>query len=66
MNDHRPRVLVADAIAEPGIALLQDRCEVDVRTGPRVGVSGAGGDATAFPWRFWLPGEPTVSTYRPG
>ncbi len=39
----------------------QDR----VRTGPRVGVSGAGGDGAAFPWRFWLEGEPTVSAYRP-
>lgn len=36
-----------------------------VRTGPRVGVSGPGGDAAAFPWRFWLEGEPTVSAYRP-
>jgi DNA-3-methyladenine glycosylase len=35
-----------------------------VRTGPRVGVSGAGGDGTAYPWRFWLEGEPTVSAYR--
>ena len=37
-----------------------------VRTGPRVGVSGPGGDAAAYPWRFWLEGEPTVSAYRPG
>jgi DNA-3-methyladenine glycosylase len=36
-----------------------------VRTGPRVGVTGVGGDATAYPWRFWLDGEPTVSAYRP-
>jgi DNA-3-methyladenine glycosylase len=36
-----------------------------IRTGPRVGVSGAGGDAAAYPWRFWLDGEPSVSTYRP-
>ena len=36
-----------------------------MRTGPRVGVSGAGGDAAAYPWRFWLDGEPTVSPYRP-
>ncbi|GIL37130.1 DNA-3-methyladenine glycosylase [Phycicoccus sp. DTK01] len=35
-----------------------------VATGPRVGVSGAGGDGAAFPWRFWLAGEPTVSPYR--
>ena len=30
--------------------------------GPRVGVAGAG---AARPWRFWLPGEPSVSVYRP-
>lgn len=36
-----------------------------VRTGPRVGVSGPGGDGEAFPWRFWLADEPTVSVYRP-
>jgi DNA-3-methyladenine glycosylase len=36
-----------------------------IRSGPRVGVSGAGGDAAAYPWRFWLDGEPTVSVYRP-
>ena len=35
-------------------------------TGPRVGVSGPGGDGDAFPWRLWLPGEPSVSAYRPG
>jgi DNA-3-methyladenine glycosylase len=33
-----------------------------VRTGPRVGVAGAGAHV---PWRFWLVGEPSVSTYRP-
>ena len=37
-----------------------------VRTGARVGVSGPGGDGAAYPWRFWLEGEPTVSAYRPG
>jgi DNA-3-methyladenine glycosylase len=37
-----------------------------VRCGPRVGVSGPGGDGESFPWRFWLDGEPTVSLYRPG
>ena len=36
-----------------------------VCTGPRVGVSGPGGDATQYPWRFWLAGEATVSVYRP-
>ncbi len=33
-------------------------------TGPRVGVSGPGGDASAHPWRYWMPGEPSVSAYR--
>lgn len=33
--------------------------------GPRVGVSGEAG-GTAFPWRFWIPGDPSVSAYRPG
>lgn len=37
----------------------------DIRSGPRVGVSGPGGDGATFPWRFWLDGEPTVSAYRP-
>ena len=36
-----------------------------IRTGPRVGVSGSGGDGAAYPWRFWLEDEPTVSAYRP-
>jgi DNA-3-methyladenine glycosylase len=33
-----------------------------VRTGPRVGVGGAG---AAIPWRFWIADDPTVSVYRP-
>lgn len=37
----------------------------DISTGPRVGVSGAGGDGKRFPWRFWITDDPTVSTYRP-
>ncbi len=35
-----------------------------VSVGPRVGVSGPGGDGATYPWRFWLTGDPTVSTYR--
>ncbi len=34
--------------------------------GPRVGVSGLGGDARNFPWRYWLADSPSVSTYKPG
>lgn len=33
----------------------------EVLSGPRVGVAGEG---ARTPWRFWLPGEPTVSPYR--
>lgn len=36
-----------------------------IQSGPRTGVSGEGGDAQRFPWRFYLPGEPSVSPYRP-
>jgi len=39
----------------PATALL------DVRTGPRVGLR----KAADRPWRFWVAGEPSVSTYRP-
>lgn len=32
-------------------------------TGPRTGVGGDGGGAV-YPWRFWIPGEASVSPYR--
>lgn len=38
---------------------------VDVAQGPRVGVAGVAG-TDAFPWRFWIPGDPTVSPFRWG
>lgn len=31
--------------------------------GPRTGISGDGGTGV-FPWRFWIPGDPTVSAYK--
>lgn len=37
----------------------------DVASGPRVGVAGVAGTA-AFPWRFWIAGDPTVSPFRWG
>lgn len=36
-----------------------------VASGPRVGVAGTAGTAQ-FPWRFWIPGDPTVSPFRWG
>lgn len=35
----------------------------EVATGPRTGVSGPGGSAD-FRWRFWIPGDRTVSPYK--
>lgn len=32
-------------------------------SGPRTGVSGPGG-SDDYSWRFWIPGDPTVSPYR--
>jgi DNA-3-methyladenine glycosylase len=37
----------------------------DVATGPRVGVAGVAG-TDVFPWRFWIPGDETVSAFRWG
>ena len=37
----------------------------EVSTGPRVGVAGVAGTA-AFPWRFWITGDETVSSFRWG
>ena len=37
----------------------------DIATGPRVGVAGVAGTA-AYPWRFWIAGDPTVSAFRWG
>lgn len=37
----------------------------DIQAGPRVGVAGVAGTA-AFPWRFWIAGDPTVSPFRWG
>ncbi|WP_182113682.1 MULTISPECIES: DNA-3-methyladenine glycosylase [unclassified Actinotalea] len=55
----------ADVVDGAGPVRLALAAPVTVwSSGPRVGVGGQGGDATAFPWRFWLPDEPTVSAYR--
>lgn len=58
------------ALADDGADLFGGRFELllpdapaEYATGPRTGVSGAGGGA-AFPWRYWLPGDPTVSPYK--
>jgi DNA-3-methyladenine glycosylase len=45
--------------------LLTVEPATDVASGPRVGVAGVAG-TDAFPWRFWIPGDPTVSAFRWG
>jgi len=52
----------ADLLASP-FSLAVPAAPVEFAVGPRTGVSGAGGGA-AFPWRFWIPGDAGVSTYR--
>ena len=45
--------------------LLWDDTPIDVSSGPRVGVAGLAG-TMAFPWRFWITGDATVSPFRWG
>ena len=52
----------ADLTYEPFELTLAEAAPV-AQTGPRTGVSGPGG-GTAFAWRFWIPGDRTVSAYR--
>ena len=53
----------SDLLAPPwGLELASD--PPVPAAGPRVGVAGDGG-GPAYPWRFWIPGDPTVSAYRP-
>ncbi|MEC5183510.1 DNA-3-methyladenine glycosylase [Cryobacterium sp. MP_3.1] len=52
----------ADLGAEPFELTLAEAAP-PVQTGPRTGVSGPGG-GTEYAWRFWIPGDRTVSAYR--
>ncbi|WP_051191819.1 DNA-3-methyladenine glycosylase [Microbacterium luticocti] len=45
--------------------LLRDEPVDPVASGPRVGIAGVAG-TDAFPWRFWIPGDRTVSPFRWG
>ena len=56
-----PGSRISLALPEPGLNPEAAR----IRTGPRTGVAGPGGDGEAYPWRFWLEDEPTVSPYKP-
>ncbi|MET3809855.1 DNA-3-methyladenine glycosylase [Arthrobacter sp. UYEF3] len=52
-----------DALGAPFRLELPAAPVSDISSGPRVGVSGAGG-THEYPWRFWISGDPTVSRYR--
>ncbi len=67
---HRPHDgidAISGAPQEGAVALLSlaDEPLAAVASGPRVGVAGVAG-TDAFPWRFWIPGDPTVSAFRWG
>jgi DNA-3-methyladenine glycosylase len=42
---------------------LRSRRRPGTLSGPRTGVAGPGG-GPEYPWRYWLPDEPSVSPYR--
>ena len=50
-------------LADNGVRPEIERAEepVQISSGPRVGLR----HAADRPWRFWVTGDPTVSTYRP-
>jgi DNA-3-methyladenine glycosylase len=54
-----------DALSTPFHLELPQTPAEGISSGPRVGVSGAGGTHD-YPWRFWLTGDPTVSRYKAG
>ncbi len=66
----RLTVAAGITLADGGADLAASRIRLElsggaaeVATGPRTGVSGPGGTAE-FPWRFWIPGDRTVSPYK--
>lgn len=66
----RLTVAAGITLADGGVDLTSGRIRLelgsgspDVATGPRTGLSGPGGSAQ-FLWRFWIPGDPTVSPYK--
>lgn len=61
----RPEHDGRDLFAHPFEVRPADIAPTEIASGPRVGVSGVAG-SHAFPWRFWIVGDPTVSAYRPG
>ena len=66
----RLTVALAITLADGGTDLSSGRLRLELpseasvfESGPRTGVSGDGGGSD-YPWRFWIPGDPTVSPYK--
>lgn len=66
----RLTVAMGIALTDGGVDLETGRIRLDLAetecnylSGPRTGLSGPGG-GDDYPWRFWLPGEPSVSPYK--
>lgn len=53
----------ADLLTHGAFSIEPPTVRSPIAGGPRVGVSGEGG-SVRYPWRFWIPGDPTVSAYR--
>lgn len=53
----------ADVVAGDRVRLELADPVASFARGPRTGVAGPGGTGE-FPWRFWIPGDPTVSPYK--
>ena len=66
-RDHDGIDAIAGTVQAGAVArlFLPTRSLARVATGPRVGVAGVAG-TDAYPWRFWIPGDPTVSAFRWG
>ncbi|RCL91581.1 MAG: DNA-3-methyladenine glycosylase [Microbacterium sp.] len=64
-HDGVDAVTGAEQSGAAALLLLREQPVTSVATGPRVGVAGVAG-TDAYPWRFWIPGDPTVSAFRWG
>ncbi len=63
-------VALGITLSDGGVDLQSGRIRLEMSsapsrylTGPRTGLSGAGG-TEHYPWRFWIPDEPSVSPYK--
>ena len=61
----RPQHDGLDLLAAPFIVEEPIGVPDAIACGPRVGVAGIAG-GPEFPWRFWIPGNRTVSAFKPG